>query len=98
MSGQGQTKTGDKSILADTANTHNILCCKVLPRLGDNVVELNDLPKGNKIERMFKIFCALCVKFAKQTGSVELAECLYLLNGSDLVVKVSRIVNALKSF
>jgi hypothetical protein len=98
MSGQRQPQTGYERILTHTANTYHILGGKVLTRLWDDVVKLDDLPEGAKIERVFQLFGSFGVELAKQARRVKLAEGLDLLNCSDPVVETCRIVNALESF
>ena len=64
----------------------------------NHIVELDDLPEWDKIERVFKIFRAFGIELAEQAWGVELAERLDLLNSPNLVVQACRIINALESF
>jgi hypothetical protein len=65
ISGKGQTKTGDERIFAYTANANHVLCFEVFTGLGNNVVELDNLPERAQIKGMLQVLTPFGIQFAK---------------------------------
>jgi hypothetical protein len=66
--------------------------------LRDYIVKLNNLPERTKIKGVLQVLGPFGIELAEQARSVELAERLDLLNGSNLVVESCGIVDAGESF